>query len=218
MHPVRQLVLNRPRLFVAAAAGIVVALLLPGSLSTVTRTLSAWNFGVWAYLLLIALLMLRANHHQVRKIAEQEDETAVAVVTTISFAAILSLAAIVIELGNIKGLPPHDRMLHYALVAATLIGSWFLVGVIFTLHYAHMYYSAAAEHRPLVFPGEAQNPDYWDFLYFSFTIAVAVQTSDVSLQTRSMRKAVLAQSVLSFFFNTAIIGLTINLAAGLIGA
>ncbi|HEX4325982.1 MAG TPA: DUF1345 domain-containing protein [Burkholderiales bacterium] len=218
MHQVRQLVLNRPRLFVAAAAGIVVALLLPGSLSTVTRTLSAWNFGVWAYLLLIALLMLRANHHQVRKIAEQEDETAVAVVTTISFAAILSLAAIVIELGNIKGLPPHDRMLHYALVAATLIGSWFLVGVIFTLHYAHMYYSAAAEHRPLVLPGEAQNPDYWDFLYFSFTIAVAVQTSDVSLQTRGMRKAVLAQSVLSFFFNTAIIGLTINLAAGLIGA
>ena len=67
------------------------------------------------------------------------------------------------------------------------------------------------------FPDAELNPDYWDFLYFSFTIAVAAQTSDVVVMSSGMRKAVLAQSVLSFLFNAAIIGLSINIAAGLIG-
>ena len=70
--------------------------------------------------------------------------------------------------------------------------------------------------RPLKFPDDEQNPDYWDFLYFAFTIAVAVQTSDVCVQTRLMRQIVLGQSVLSFFFNLVVLGLSINIAAGLI--
>ncbi|MDB5806980.1 MAG: rane protein [Betaproteobacteria bacterium] len=217
MLPVRQLVGNRPRLFVAACIGAALAWALPWHMSLLTRTLWAWNFWVWSYMLLMGWVMIRANHHRVRAIAEREDETAVAVLTVVSIAAILSLAAIVVELGAIKGLPREAWGWHYAFIASTLFGSWFMVGLIFTIHYAHMFYRAAQEQRPLKFPADEQNPDYWDFLYFSFTIAVAVQTSDVAVLTRPMRKAVLAQSVLSFFFNTAVIGLTINIAAGLIG-
>ncbi|HXA46550.1 MAG TPA: DUF1345 domain-containing protein, partial [Burkholderiaceae bacterium] len=89
----------------------------------------------------------------------------------------------------------------------------------FTFHYAHLFYRAApgSGPLPLLFPDNEKNPDYWDFLYFSFTIAVAAQTSDVSVQTRTMRKVVLAQSVLSFLFNVAIIGLSINIAASMVG-
>jgi len=71
--------------------------------------------------------------------------------------------------------------------------------------------------RPLKFPDDELCPDYWDFLYFSFTIAVAAQTADVSVMSRSMRKVVFAQSILSFVFNVAIIGLSINVLASLIG-
>ena len=99
---------------------------------------------------------------------------------------------------------------------ATLVGSWLLVGMLFCVHYAHQYYLAPAEQRPLEFPGGEHNPDYWDFLYFSFTLAVAVQTSDVSVQSRAMRRLVLGQSVLTFFFNLVVLGLSINIAAGLI--
>ncbi|MFD2273819.1 DUF1345 domain-containing protein [Undibacterium arcticum] len=66
------------------------------------------------------------------------------------------------------------------------------------------------------FPEGEQQPNYWDFLYFAFTIAVAAQTADINIQSRSMRKAVLAQSVLSFLFNAAILGFSINIAAGLV--
>lgn len=58
-------------------------------------------------------------------------------------------------------------------------------------------------------------PDYGDFLYFSFTIAVASQTADVSVTTQPMRRLVLLQSILSFGFNTAILAFTINIAASM---
>ena len=79
------------------------------------------------------------------------------------------------------------------------------------------FYRSSAARRALCFPDKEENLDYWDFLYFSFTIAVAAQTSDVTVMSHSMRKTVLAQSILSFLFNVTIIGLSINIAASLVG-
>jgi len=59
-------------------------------------------------------------------------------------------------------------------------------------------------------------PNHADFLYFSLTIAAAAQTSDVAVTTRSMRKLVVAQAVLSFAFNTMVPALAINIAVGLL--
>jgi uncharacterized membrane protein len=99
-----------------------------------------------------------------------------------------------------------------------MFGAWFLIPTIFTQHYARLYYDPDAPETPLQFPDKALHPDYWDFLYFSFTIAVASQTSDVMLRSRSVRRAALAQSVLSFYFNVAVFGLCVNIAAGLLGS
>jgi uncharacterized membrane protein len=101
---------------------------------------------------------------------------------------------------------------------ATVFGSWCLVATLFTFHYARTYYRSPPEKRALGFPDKEENLDYWDFLYFSFTIAVAAQTSDVAVMSHSMRKTVLAQSILSFVFNFAILGLSINIAASLVGS
>jgi uncharacterized membrane protein len=88
---------------------------------------------------------------------------------------------------------------------------------LFTFHYSRLYYTSPRQQRALKFPDEEAQPDYWDFLYFAFTIAVAAQTADVTVMNRSLRKTVLAQSILSFLFNVAIIGLSINVMASLIG-
>ena len=96
---------------------------------------------------------------------------------------------------------------------ATLFGSWLLVGVLFCFHYAHTYYRCDGVKPPLKFPDAEKAPDYWDFMYFAFTISVAVQTADVSVMSRGMRKLVLGHSVLNFFFNLVILGLSINIAA-----
>ncbi|EEQ00077.1 DUF1345 domain-containing membrane protein [Yersinia ruckeri] len=69
---------------------------------------------------------------------------------------------------------------------------------------------------PLIFPDQIAKPTYWDFLYFAFTIGVASQTADVSIGSPDVRRVVLFQSVLSFIFNMTILGLSINVGAGLL--
>lgn len=208
---------NHFYLTMAIIAGIVAALLLARH-STISRMLVGWNVTIWFYLVPMGWRMSHASHAKVRKIAEQEDESAVAVLTIMSLAAVASLAALVVELSTAKGQPVNSQLMHYVLTASTVLSSWCMLGTLFTFHYARAFYQSPTAHRALLFPDKEQNPDYWDFLYFSFTIAVAAQTSDVLIMNRSTRKAVLAQSVLSFLFNAAILGLSINIAAGLIGS
>lgn len=209
---------HHPRLAIAVSLGLAVGLILPSDWHAITRILTAWNVGAWSYLFSVAWLIVHANTTKVRALAEREDNSPVAVLATLVSAALLSLAAIILELAGARGLTLDQRLLNYAFTGATLLSSWLLVGVLFTLHYAHMYYRVKPDYRPLVFPDQDTVPDYWDFLYFSFTIAVAVQTSDVSIKSRAMRKAVLAQSVLSFLFNAAILGMSINIAASVLGS
>jgi len=218
MHPVHKIVRTRPRLSSAIVAGIFVWVVLPLQWSPVTRALTGWNTTVWLYLFLMGWLMMRANHARVRMIAEQEDKSAVVILVMMSIAAVVSITAIILELTSINELPLSNRLLHYAFTGATVFGTWCLVATLFTFHYAHIFYRSPVDRRALCFPEKEENPDYWDFLYFSFTIAVAAQTSDVTVMSRSMRKTVLAQSVLSFLFNVAIIGLSINIAASLVGS
>jgi len=207
---------SRPHLTLAIAFGAVVALLVPDSFAAITRALIAWNAAVWSYLVTMMWLITRADHRKVRAIADQQDENAGLVLVTLVVAAVFSLTAIFFELSELADARGSERAWRYVLTVMTLFGSWLLVGVLFCFHYAHMYYRATSWTAPLKFPDDEKEPDYWDFLYFSFTISVAVQTADIGIMTRAMRKLVLGHAVLNFFFNLVILGLSINIAAGLI--
>ena len=217
MHMLYKFIQSRPRLISSIIAGLGVGIIFPWQWNPITRALIGWNVTVWLYLCLMAWLMMRASHVRVRNIAEHEDKSAIVILSIMSIAAMVSIAAIILELSGIKELSLADRLAHYAFTGVTVFGSWCLVATLFTFHYARIYYNSPAERRALSFPDKEENPNYWDFLYFSFTIAVAAQTSDVAVMSRSMRKTVLAQSILSFLFNVAIIGLSINIAASFVG-
>ncbi|WP_342120599.1 DUF1345 domain-containing protein [Pseudoduganella sp. OTU4001] len=209
------LIHSRPHLIAAIAVGAVAAFFLPAHWTPLVRALTAWNIAVWMYLLTVGWMMLRADHRDVKRIAAKQDERAATILASLVVATVMSMVAISNELATLRELPRDERGLHYAFVVLTLVGSWFLVGTLFCFHYAHLYYNARGHQRPLAFPGGETQPDYWDFLYFSFTIAVAAQTSDVAVQSASLRKLVLGQAVLSFFFNLLILGLFVNMAASL---
>jgi uncharacterized membrane protein len=208
--------LHRPRLLGSAAFGIAVWLVLPSSWSISARALVAWNCGVWPYLLSMGSLMFTCPAGKVKGIAEQENASSAGLVLVLSAAAVLSLVAIVVELARARS-GAEGVTAAIGLSVLTVLGSWFLLGVVFTFHYAYLFYTAADRKRPLHFPDGLELPSFRDFLYFSFTIAAAAQTSDITVMSTPMRSAVLAQSVLSFFFNAAIVGMSINIAAGLVG-
>jgi len=204
----------RPRLlasFVLGAASVVVA---PAGHGWLSRLLLGWDIAVWTYLVLITMMMLRADPGRIRAVARREDTSASAVLAVVCLGVVASMVAIAFELATAKS-AGHAQTSHYVFTGITVLGAWLMVPMMFTVHYAHLYYYSPEHRLPLQFPEGLKSPSYIDFMYFALTISVAVQTSDVSVRTTAMRANVMVQSVLCFFFNLAILGLSINIAAGL---
>jgi uncharacterized membrane protein len=208
---------TRPRMAIALAAGVAAGWLVPGIHPPITRVLIGWNTGVWLFLALAAWMMFQSDHEHLRRSAIARAEGEAVVLALVIVAAIFSIVAIVFELSAAKQ-PGASRAVGHVLFAlVTVAGSWLLLPTLFSMSYASLYYREP-HGAGLVFPepDKAFRPDYADFLYFSFTIAVATQTADVAISTRPMRRLVLLQAVLSFVFNTTILALTINIAASLL--
>jgi uncharacterized membrane protein len=223
-------ILSRIRLVGSCVIGAVTYALTPATLGTSSRILIGWNVAIGVFLILLAIMWAQSTHESMRKRARELDEGRHTVLVLAMAASLCSLIAIVIELSNLKQASGGVAALHVGLSALTIVMSWTFVQAIFTEHYAHNYYLHAdgsegdaddeddgkAASRGLHFPGEGR-PDYFDFLYFSVTIGVANQTADVSIVSRGMRRLVLIHAVISYFFNTIILALTINIAASMLG-
>ncbi len=211
---------QHPRLAMAAVLGVAVYLLLPSWISVSTRLLSAFDVAVLFFLGAMWVMMGRATNANMRRRAQVEDEGREVVLALSSIVATAILLSISLELHGIKDYPKPLAAIHGALAGLTILLAWLFMNTMFALHYAHFFYGDAdgpadAEARGLLFPGRA-DPDYWDFLYFSFVIGMTFQVSDVQIESHRLRRVGLAHGVLAFFFNVVVLALTINIVAGLI--
>lgn len=217
LHPVKHYLTARPRLLLSIGAGVVCYGLLPAHFTVLLRLMIAWNALAWLYLIFLWWEMLRAEPEDIRTIALRQDESASTVLALVTLTCLVSVLVILLELSNLKQMSGSDKVWHLILTGATLVVSWSLLPTSFAMHYAHLFYrDRNSKMLALIFPNEVKKPHYWDFLYFSFTIAVASQTADVATGTAEVRKVALLQSVISFVFNLAILGLSINVGAGLL--
>jgi uncharacterized membrane protein len=204
----------RPRLMISIAVGLAVLALLPSAWRITTRLLVGWDAGVALYLVLVYTLFARSESGHIRRNALRQDEGRIAMLVLTVFAAMASLGAILGELGTSAGAGRTPTQL--ALAAGTIVLSWIFIHTIFALHYAHDFYGTRDDkQRGLNFPSE-EAPDYWDFVYFSFVIGVTSQVSDVAVASRAIRHTVNAHGIVSFFFNAALLALTVNIAASAI--
>ena len=212
---------QRPRLATGMASGLLVYMLLwscsalPGRL----RFIFAWDAGV--VVAMVLLFSLRNTlPDTMKRIAAQQDAGKWAVLTLALLAAGANLVAIAGEVPLIRNAAEFEKGLRIALVISTIVLSWTFMHTIFALHYAHDYYSSSATttdkiRNGLQFPGEGM-PGYMDFAYFSFTIGMTFQVSDVQITDPDMRKLALTHGIMSFFYATGILALTINMVSGLL--
>jgi uncharacterized membrane protein len=212
-----RVVRSRPRLFGSAAAGVAatVALAVLTRWRPVTQLLVGWNMGVALYLILVLDVMTRARIPHIRRNAQQQDEGRFTILVLTVTAAVASLAAIVAELGRPSGSTGAQPTIQLVLAAVTILLSWTLIHTIFALHYAHEFYDETTAPG-LAFPGGDKEPDYWDFVYFSFVIGMTSQVSDVGVTSKVLRRTVAVHGIVSFFFNAALLALTVNIAASAI--
>jgi uncharacterized membrane protein len=208
----------RPRLFIAAVVAMLVGLLLPVSAAThlVTRSLIAWNTGAMLYVVLAAAMMVRSSTQKMRYRAQIQDDGQLTILILCCMAAVASLAAMAFELVVAKDMHGFLKGAHVALAGVTVLTSWAFIQVMFALHYAHAYYSAACHGRPvgLRFPDD-DHPDYGDFFYFSAIIGTSGQTADVPFVSKSMRRIGSLHCILAYLFNTTVLAMLINIAASL---
>jgi uncharacterized membrane protein len=208
----------RPRLFIAAVVAVLVGFVLPVSAAThlVTRTLIAWNAGAMLYVVLAATMMVRSSTQQMRYRAQIQDDGQLAILILCCTAAIASLAAMAFELAVAKDIHGFLKGAHVALAGFTVLTSWAFIQIMFALHYAHAYYSAACHGRPvgLRFPDD-DHPDYGDFFYFSAIIGTSGQTADVPFISKHMRRIGSLHCILAYLFNTTVLAMLINIAASL---
>lgn len=214
--------LARPRMVGAIGVGLVVALALrfiPNELRWSTRTIFAWDAGAIYFIWACVLLMMNQAQKDIQQRAARQDEGRGMILALVTIAASASLAAIAVELSLAQHEKGLAQILRVGLGVATVALSWFVVQLIYALHYAYEYYGAV-DGRPkavrggLTFPG-GEPPDYWDFLHFAVVIGVAAQTADIAFTSKTMRRTGTVHSVFAFVFNTVVLALTINLVAGL---
>ena len=209
-----RIVYARPRTFVSLGIAIVAFVLLPSALRLVTRLLISWDIFTAIYLVLVAVMMLRSEHHDIRRKAIMQDDGRFVILMVTALGAFASIAAIVFELGASKRDAPA---LTLALLTVSL--SWAAVHATFALHYAHDYYRGA-KPGGLQFPsGDTdEHADYWDFVYFSFIIGMTAQVSDVGITDKIIRRTAPVHGIISFVYNTALVALMVNIAASAISS
>jgi uncharacterized membrane protein len=204
----------RPRTFTAMAVGLVVGLLLPGSLRPITQALIGWDVFIGLYATLVFAMMLRSGHHHVRRNAARQDDGRFVILVFTAFGAFASIAAILFELGI-----AHRGAPELTLATVTIALSWVAVHTSFALHYAHEYYRGS-KPGGLQFPSgdKDDHADYWDFVYFSFVIGMTAQVSDVGITDRIIRRTATVHGIISFVYNTALVALMVNIAASAISS
>ncbi len=204
-----RIVYARPRLFISIAIGLTSLLFMPTAWSLTSRFLIGWDVSLFLYLCLAYSTVIACDNDYIRRQAARQDDGRFLILILTSTAAFASIVAIVMELGA-----SHRGPIQLGLAVTTITLSWAAIHTTFALHYAHDYYRGKGAGG-LKFPGGG-DPDYWDFVYFSFVIGMTAQVSDVGITDKVIRRTAAAHGVISFIFNTALVALMVNIAASAI--
>jgi len=201
----------RPRLSAAFGVFVLAAgLLVLGGMPKAPALLLGFDIGALVFLGGMLLMFNRATIKSMRHQARLQDAGRWGIL----WSAIAVTAVVMVALGTELHAAKNGGVLPLAVAGSSIVLSWLFINVMFALHYAHGFYGDyGRQHQGLEFPGKDE-PDYWDFAYFSIVIGMTFQVSDVQISSRELRRMVLLHSVIAFFFNVFIIAVTVNIVAG----
>ena len=201
--------------------GILAYPVLPTSIGEGTRLLAAFDLAAVAFLGATWIMMARATTADMRRRSQIEDEGRYVVLALSAATAVAILLAIASELHDIRNQPPAATGLRVTLAVdhhpARLVLHEHDIRPALRPFLLRRRRRRPRAPRRAASPSRAgAEPDYWDFLYFSFVIGMTFQVSDVQIENHRLRRIGLAHGVLAFFFNVVVLALTINIIAGLL--
>ncbi len=196
---------------------------LTSNLDQQLRLLLSYDLGVSTFLGILLFRLAIATPEDTFRIAQHAEPSNALTLFLATLFSLTSLIAVGFMVDHSQPLPKLLANLQVGLCLIAIFLSWVLVHTFFALHYARLYYDERSEPeleqllyvKGLDFPNEGL-VDYWDFMYYSFTIAMCYQTSDVSISSVRMRRSTLIHAILSFLYVSVIIGLVVNLISNVI--
>jgi uncharacterized membrane protein len=202
------------RLAVTGATGALVAVVAAILTAWEFTIVAAWSAASAAFLVVAWAAILRCDGDATERLSTVEDDNRVTAGLLLLAASTASLIGVAFALHRASNVGGGEQVVLTALALLTIVLSWFVVNTVFTLRYAHLYYSPP--RGGIDFPGSDDQPDYRDFAYLAFTVGMTYQVSDTGLRTPKFRHTLLGHALLSYLFGTVIVATTINIVAGFV--
>jgi uncharacterized membrane protein len=216
---------QRSMLWVLRSPGRIYVSLLAGVLSALP--ILALPHGMWlivgldvagmVYVILFYMLMSVTGPQECVDLSRRWEPSGIPVLIVTILVALVSFGAVAALLDVVTNGPPWLKVLHLIGSVLALFLGWVVLHISFGLRYLRMYYDVGADtpEADLEFPTQPK-PDLWDFMYYSFTIAMCYQTSDVTINAPDIRRLTLLHAIFSFFYVALIISLVVNLLSNVI--
>jgi uncharacterized membrane protein len=209
----REMPLARFRFGIAVACGVVGGALVGIFGPWQAAPAAGWAVTAAVYIVWLVPLIRRLSADETARFATREDPSRATADLLLLAANIASLAAVGLVLVKAGNSHATARVIYVATGVASVVLSWLLVHVLFTLHYARLYYSGTAGGIDF---NESDRPRYTDFAYLAFTVGMTFQVSDTNIRSKDIRRTVLRHALVSYLFGAVILATAINLVAGLV--
>ena len=206
---------GRTRVLVAAAFGVLSALLVAWFVAWQLTVLIAWDVTAVLVVGSVWLTIGSFTADQTKQFAVREDDTRAGTHLLLLGAALVSLVGVVLAFLKANAGHHREEVLLEGFGVFTILCSWLLVHTVFALRYAHVYYTEPEGGIDFKTKG-SESPDYVDFAYTAFTIGMTFQVSDTDITRREMRRVVLRHALISFLFGAVILATTVNVIASLL--
>lgn len=201
---------SRRFLFLLIFAAYALGFLLAGWLGWQRAIIVAANGFFLTYLALAAPSLHRLSGQRLRRVAVKSDVPVYVLFLIVVSTVTTALAALFMTINA-----EHRPSLAWLIIALLSIPlGWATIHMLAASHYAHLYWRPGDTDEPrrgLIFPGDGE-PAAIDFVYFSFVIGMAAQTSDVAIAGRALRRFALMHSIVAYFFNAVVIAAAVNVA------
>jgi uncharacterized membrane protein len=212
---------NRHRLMSfgsAALAGAIVYALVPTWLHGATRFVAAYDVAIIVLLGFFWKVGLHTDPRLTRARAALDDPGRNTVLLIVLATVVVGLVAAVAIIGHGPQVKNEvEKWEAYALGVLAISAGWFVVHTVYTFRYAHLFwFDEDQDGQPggFNFPG-TDDPSEYDFAYFSFCIGTSFAVSDPQVTETRVRREVMVHSIIAFAYNSVIVGMVINLFAGI---
>jgi uncharacterized membrane protein len=201
------------RILVASAVGLVGGVVGAFLVPWQAALLVGWILTAGSLVGIIIHETWRRDAATTAALATREDDSRAAADVLLVSAAVVSLVGIAFGLVKAGQLHGAGRAGMTAVTVLSVFLAWAVVQTVFTLRYAHLYYSGRAGGIDF---NDEEEPDYRDFSYLALTVGMTYQVSDTDLRAKAIRRTVTRQALLSYLFGTVVVAVMINVVASLL--